>query len=486
MKKILCKAMVFSFMILVSGSVVLPAFAFLVPPISESVESAPFGFHPALVNSPGYPYNGYADAQNIGATWTRDVYAYWFKIQPYLFIGAYDFDFYDQQYGSVPANMRILANIAPQGDTDEGYCLPNSYLPVDVDSYIAFVRATVERYDGDGVFDMPGLTNPIKYWQVGNEPNSLKPGFADLQRITYNAIKAACPDCTVLIGGVSGVPPVSQYINSFDQQYKPILDALGGRYVDILDFHWFGKATGDYLGAKPVYDHIRAVLQADGFPAGLPIWITEMGSYSGNPAPGLNGTDYPNQTERQQALDYFKRFIYPLSFGVKKIFPAFGLMEGLDHQDSYFDHTGLIYDGMYAGDTGFGQKKLGYFMYKKMTEVLDGVQWDSIQTVRESNGVYIYKLFKNCTTIYAAWWDYFSDASYTPGKTIAVTLSGLNESSVTATEVVPRFQFGTQVADYYSAFNTSTIPVHGGNAAIRLGDSPVFVEDVRRYCLVLQ
>lgn len=87
-----------------------------------------------------------------------------------------------------PRRMHILGNIAPQGIADEGYCLPNSYFPIDEQKYIAFVRATVERYDGDGVEDMPRLVNPIKYWQVGNEQEGEFDGFADLQRITYTAI----------------------------------------------------------------------------------------------------------------------------------------------------------------------------------------------------------------------------------------------------------------------------------------------------------
>src|SRR5574340_667881 len=432
-------------------------------PARDITLESPFGFHPAKVSKIGYADNGHSDARTIGTKWTREgVYAFWFLVQPDLNSSTYDFSTYDAQWADVPTDMRILANIAPQGNIDEGYCLPNSYLPKDEQKYIAFVKATVERYDGDGVDDMPGLANPIKYWQVGNEPHSSRPGFADLQRITYTAIKEVCADCTVLIGGVPGMPPASVYSSTFDTQYKPILDALGGKYVDVMDYHWYGAATGDYRGAKQVYDHIRTVLQADGFPADLPIWITEMGAYSDDPAatgPLGGGADFPAQTERQQALDYFKRYVYPLSFGVKKIFPAFGLMEGFKHDDGYFDHTGLIYDGMDSGDAGLGVKKLGYYMHKKMTEVLEGADWNSIETLRESGDVYIYKFVKNGKAVYAAWWDYFNDSGYTPGKTMPVSLPGLQGASAVITEVVPKFSTGAEVTDYATAFNTQTLLV---------------------------
>jgi hypothetical protein len=173
------------------------------------------------------------------------VYAFWFLIQPDLGRQVYDFSFYDRQWGEIPWDMNILANIAPQGRIDEDRCLPGSWLPVDEAQYTAFVTATVERYDGDGIDDMPGLVNPIMYWQVGNEPNDRRPSdFAELQRITCQAIKQACSDCMVLIGGVPGGP--GNYITNFDVAYAPILAELAGQYVDVFDFHWYGTATGDY------------------------------------------------------------------------------------------------------------------------------------------------------------------------------------------------------------------------------------------------
>jgi hypothetical protein len=373
--------------------------------------------------------------------------------------------------------MNILANISPQGHIDKGYCLPGSYLPINTNKYIAFVKAMVERYDGDGIADMPGLTNPIKYWQVGNEPNIAKSGFADLQRITYTAIKEACPDCTVLIGGVPGMPPVDQYITNFDQRYKPILDALAGKYVDVMDFHWYGNATGDYRGAKDVYNHIRSVLNADGF-FSIPFWIAEMGAYSGDPVPvpiSDPPIDYPFQTERQQALDYLKRFVYPLSFGVKKIFPAFGLMEGFKYDGGYFDFTGMIYDGWGTGDPGLGVKKLGYYTYKKMTEILENSDWNNIQTIQESDGIYIYKFIKHGKPIWVAW----DDERITCITTLCgrqVTISGIESRQVKITEAVPKYLSGKEVIDYNTAFTIETKNVADRQVTTLLGDSPVFVE----------
>lgn len=443
----------------------------------STIES-PFGFHPAGVNKPGYSNNGFNHASDVGIKWAREgIYAFWFLIQPDLNKQDYNFSLHDEQWRNIPKGMNILANIAPQGLIDEGYALPGSYMPVDAQKYIAFVKAVVERYDGDGSNDMPGLQNPIKYWQVGNEPSVYRAkDFAELQKITYTAIKEACPGCVVLIGGVAGMPPVDKYISDFNIHYKPILDALAGKYVDVMDFHWYGNATGDYKGARDAYNYIRSVMNSDGFP-NIPIWITEMGSYSGDPKEvPQNPTDWLPQTERQQALDYLKRFIYPLSFGVKKIFPAFGLMEGFKYDSGYFDFTGLIYDGWGAGDLGLGVKKLSYYTYKKMTEILEGSDWNNIQTIQESGDFYIYRFTKSGKPIYVAWWDYFNDTTYTPGKTKQATITNIQGNSVLITEVVPMFSSGKDVTDYSTAFNKETKPVTTGQVTITLGDSPVFVE----------
>ncbi|KAF5436221.1 hypothetical protein C5S36_00880, partial [Candidatus Methanophagaceae archaeon] len=59
--------------------------------------------------------------------------------------------------------------------------------------------------------------------------------------------------------------------------------------------------------------------------------------------------------------------------------------------DGYFDHTGLIYDGQGSNDLGLGVKKLSYYTYKLMTEKLECSNWNNIETIQESDNVYVYK-----------------------------------------------------------------------------------------------
>ncbi len=449
--------------------------------LTSMLQDSPFGFHPANASKPGYADSGFSDATNIGVRWARQgVYAFWFLVQTNLDEQVYDFSLYDRQWRDVPAEMHILANISPDiSKSPHGYVLPGSYLPVDEAKYAAFVRATVERYDGDGVDDMPGLMNPIKYWQVDNEPNDVTcTNFADLQRITYQAIKEACADCTVLIGGATSFP--ENYASNFDTFYAPILSELAGQYVDIFDFHYYGTANGEYrmkdtATGQDVLDHIRATLIANDFASDLPIWITEMGSYSGDPV----GAWLPPQSERQQALDYFKRFIYPLSRGVRKVFPAFGLMEGFKHDDGYFDHTGLIYDGQDSGDMGLGVKKLGYYTYKKMTEKLEGADWSTLTNLHDGTGsdhLYSFRVMKQGEEMHIAWWDYFDEPGYTNGNTTFITLDGLTGAAVVITSLVPAADEGQSVTNYATAFALTNSAVLSGSTTIVLGADPVIIE----------
>ena len=80
-------------------------------------------------------------------------------------------------------NQTILATIWPYANWDQKSCKRkkarspfgkhfSKYLskPCSMESYKNFLLALVDRYDGDGIKDMPKLTKPIIYWEIMNEP----------------------------------------------------------------------------------------------------------------------------------------------------------------------------------------------------------------------------------------------------------------------------------------------------------------------------
>ena len=94
-------------------------------------------------------------------------------------------EFFSNKYVSYAQdhNQKTLATIWPHANWEQKSCKrrkANSpfgrkftkYLskPCSMDNYKNFLTKLVDRYDGDGINDMPGLTKPIKHWQIMNEP----------------------------------------------------------------------------------------------------------------------------------------------------------------------------------------------------------------------------------------------------------------------------------------------------------------------------
>jgi hypothetical protein len=154
-----------------------------------------------------------------------------------------------------------------------------TYLP-DQAAYQAYVTALVERYDGDGVDDMPGLIHPVRHWEVDNEPDlkhTLKPRggelppdfclpaeYATLVLWTAEAVRAADPDATVVAGAF----------------YRPMTES-GATYahavlaspgfleaVDAVSLHVYGDGPGLERWSRAI-DTVRASAP------GVPLWITE-------------------------------------------------------------------------------------------------------------------------------------------------------------------------------------------------------------------
>jgi hypothetical protein len=274
-----------------------------------------------------------------------------------------------------------------------------------------------------------------------------------------------------------------------DTYFESILKALAGKHMDVFDVHFYGDAKGGtlvsgdeqqrllgYRDFSTVHGYFRKLLDSSGF-SRVPIWVTEMGTFSG--AVKL-GPSTLTQTEADQARDLLKRWVYPLFLGVQKVFWAFGLAEGFGKwDDDFFDHTGLIYAGQDRAHRP-GDKKLAYYTHKLMAEKLEGSSWSEIEAVREdvASKTYVYKFRRSGKLTHVAWWDYFNDATYAPGKTRQVPIAGLRNDTVLVTEAVPRFSTGAEVTDYGTAFRKDTRNLTNGTTVLALGENPVFCEEI--------
>ncbi|MFH1597878.1 MAG: hypothetical protein ABIB97_02290 [Patescibacteria group bacterium] len=214
--------------------------------------------------------------------------------------GTYNWDSFDEQITRFQdSGAMVLPVIFPYTNWDQEACHPEEkYIavfdpkkggkvkvgaPCDLTAYADFLAATVERYDGDGVDDMPGLVIPIKYWEIMNEPVMQGGGtggmgeelkffvgtsaeYLEILQTSYQTIKQADPEAQVLHAGMASL--AAEHTDFWD----PIFQAGAGDYFDIANIHTISTDSRreDLYMVKAKEYFKKYGLEEK------PIWITEV------------------------------------------------------------------------------------------------------------------------------------------------------------------------------------------------------------------
>lgn len=158
----------------------------------------------------------------------------------------------------------------------------DSYPPPDMAAYTAWVKEVVERYDGDGIDDMPGLKSGVHHWEVDNEPDLKNDGpppqakikapenfceppqYAEVLVATSAAIREADAQAVVLGGGF--YRPQTEggcdYMRAVFGQPGTV------EAIDALSLHVYATDP-DTRRLEKALANAKEVLP------GKPIWITE-------------------------------------------------------------------------------------------------------------------------------------------------------------------------------------------------------------------
>lgn len=146
------------------------------------------------------------------------------------------------------AGVDLLVTIQPITDPrDPSEAPPEvvpSTLPAEVEPWRGFVHTMVERYDGDGQGDMPGLDRPVRHWEIGNEPACAPDdalchqGFLDLVTVTAAVVRDADPDAFVLAGASAPLFHHGGAVNtSADAVYAHFVANGGPAHTNALNIH---------------------------------------------------------------------------------------------------------------------------------------------------------------------------------------------------------------------------------------------------------
>ena len=291
--------------------------------------------------------------------------------------------------------------------------------PYDMDAYRKFVLSLVERYDGDGKDDMPGLKLPIKYWEIGNEPsmqkgemtffNDTPEDYLEILKVTYEVVKEADPEAKVLHAGMAGMDP------SMVSFWEPIL-AKGSQYFDIANIHSIGAS--DELNV-PAFKELLAKYNIN-----KPIWVTEASHRIGKSMGGRN------ISVEEHGRIFARSYIISFDLETDKVF--YTTLKSGPASPPNFEMAALI--------DASGQKRPAYHTLKTLVQQLEG--FSSVKKLAKGQ----YRFAVDERVVYVLWG------------------TGKFPDEVTGDVLV---------TDIYGE------EARTASSAISLSESPIFVENIR-------
>ena len=181
-------------------------------------------------------------------------------------------------------NQKIIATIWPYANWEQKICKRkkarspfgkrfSKYLskPCSMDNYKNFLLALVDRYDGDGNNDMPGLTKPIIYWEIMNEPEfkmffkGSEEDFVEIFNFSSKIIKSKQNDSVIVMAGAAGMFPENKKF------WKSALPKIKDNF-DIANIHHISTPEGN-CDKEFWVDEFADLLK--GLDINKPIWVTE-------------------------------------------------------------------------------------------------------------------------------------------------------------------------------------------------------------------
>lgn len=311
-------------------------------------------------------------------------------------------------------------------------------------------RTIVERYDGDGFNDMPGLIYPIKNWEICNEirwgnlcdsdPNCQWKNFGRTRYLQYMdtaryIVTNYCQGCNFLNGSQVG-PPSAEIISNGYSSLSTLIDSLGTGIIDGISYHSYSNRL---MADTAVQDFVNLGINDK------EIWATEADmqvEYMLNPA----------LSQDDNAIMCTKSFIYAFYKGFDRIIYT-------SVRASVTDTTFVKWGSLLEPTTG-GKRKICW-AYKKMIEKLD--YFTNVTTASPHNGttVFAFKFTVQNKPVYLLW-------ANSP-QTVNLNLSGSSVQNVVVTSTVPDDTSGN--------FTTQVVPATSGSVSLDISTTAIYVEE---------
>lgn len=245
-------------------------------------------------------------------------------------------------------------------------------------SVAAFAQAIgvyVQRYNGDGIGDMPGLTLPVRQWEIFDEfdPDSGRWAGCSLD-LYYGYLSAASavahtidPDIEILCGSFRNMPPTgTNYLTSLFSTYP---DTLGA--IDACSVHEGWDLTNYWTGIAWLPDYLQAIALSEALPD-REIWFSQADftdTYTARKNKGFTCTDTDN------ALFLAHAFPFALGAGIDHVF--YSRLEAKASEGEAVQWAALI-------DTN-GHRRIAFYVYQKMIRTLENASRFNLRDLADGN-----------------------------------------------------------------------------------------------------
>jgi hypothetical protein len=311
--------------------------------------------------------------------------------------------------------------------TREAYWCP----PASAATYAKFAAWMAERYDGDGYMDAPGSPR-IAAWELWNEPNDVgnwadigangdarKRRYGELMIAAYQAIKAADPTATVLIGGsyifdqgcAGGICDGINFLSGPNGVFRQLPQAR--RAFDVFATHPYASPTAPDALNIPRIVLIEGTTRAargwlNSAPIGRPdaqLWLTELGWCT---TPGNCPGSLP-VSEDQQANYLVRSMVLAQQNGAQHI-SWFQFEDAFDDPNRLGGNAAIVRN--YNGQTY--PPKPAYFAYRTLAAQLSSATpagtgpvhshvFDPNQPYTNSGGTYDYRYRRGAAVSDVRW-----------------------------------------------------------------------------------
>jgi hypothetical protein len=255
--------------------------------------------------------------------------------------------------------------------------LPATLVPTGAEKakFEAYVKRIVERYDGDGVDDMPGLIRPVRWYQIGNEHDlhnasceqegveyATPQQVLDLHRIAHAALKEADENARVVLSIAYGYE--MEQATGWGKSLMTLNNREILKYLDAVDLHEYSFR---FDRQKERIESMKALS------GGLPVWMTETS------VPGDDSV-IKGWNESRQARDGALMIMQALELGVQRLF-WHTLKDGPNQGKNPFSSNGMYRCDSWSRPAGPAPMECGSWsvkpvgrMYRILSQALDGYQ----------------------------------------------------------------------------------------------------------------